>query len=71
MSVNFLDVTIGRVGDKLTTDIYQNPTGGRQLLRYDSYHSKHQKNITCHIADFSAYAESAPIIRTMKEMHSF
>lgn len=43
-SINVLDVSVTRVNSTLTTDLYRRPTDRRQILHYDSYHHKCQKN---------------------------
>ncbi|CAN7943058.1 unnamed protein product, partial [Ixodes hexagonus] len=42
--MNFLDVNVKKQGRKLVTELYRKPTDRRQILRYDSYHPKCQKN---------------------------
>ncbi|CAN7978809.1 unnamed protein product, partial [Ixodes persulcatus] len=43
-SMNFLDVNVKKIGSHLVTELYRKPTDKRQVLRYDSYHPKCQKN---------------------------
>ena len=43
-SVNFLDVKVIKVGNKLHTTLYNKPTDAHLYLEYSSCHPKHQRN---------------------------
>ena len=42
-SLNFLDVTVSRIGDRLKTDLYSKPTDTHQFLEFSSCHPFHTK----------------------------